>query len=168
MPITSVAGVSEDALSLKVFMDAVLARLVDWFGHYNVPVPSKQYWKVGSPVIDCEQLVLSVDSMFLGSPGNEITQPVRCNSPRSATFRAFVARQMPMPDVRGNEPSGAKQQEASEIMAVDMWVLLDAVRHLDGWDTVGAFGLGVVGNVQFEEPQGGYQVITATFTIAVP
>lgn len=168
MPITSIAGVSDDALSLKNFMDAVIYRLVDRFDHHNVPLPSKRYWKVGAPVIDCEQLVLSVDSMFLGNPGNEMQQPVRCNSPRSVTFRAMIARQIAMPDNRGNEPSGSKQQEASEILAVDMWVLLDAVAHLDGWDVVGAFGLGVSGEVQFEEPQGGYQVITATFSVAVP
>lgn len=168
MAITSVAGVSDDALSLKNFMDAVIDRLVDRFDYHNVPLPTKRYWKVGAPVIDCEQLVLSVDSMFLGNPGNEMQQPVRCNSPRSVTFRAMIARQIPTPDNRGNEPSGSKQQEASEILAVDMWTLLDAVAHLDGWDVVGAFGLGVIGNVEFEEPQGGYQVITATFSVAVP
>jgi hypothetical protein len=168
MPITSVAGVSTDALSLKYLMDAVVDRLVTRFNYHNVPLPSKVYWKVGAPVIDCEQLVLSVDSMFLGPPGNPMEQPVRCNSPRSVTFRAMIARQIPMPDNRGNEPSGATQQQGSEILAVDMWVLLDSVAHLDGWDAVDAFGLGVVGEVQFEEPQGGYQVITATFTMAVP
>lgn len=168
MPITSVAGVSDNALSLKVFMDEALKRIVDRFDYHNVPLPTKRYWKVGAAVIDCEQLVLSVDSMFLGSPGNELQQPVRCNSPRSVTFRAMIARQIPTPDNRGNEPSAAKQQEGSEILAVDMWTLLDAVSMLDQWDAIGAFGLGVSVDVQFEEPQGGFQVITATFTSAVP
>jgi len=168
MPITSVAGVSDDALSLRNFMNEVLDRLVDRFNYHNVQLPSKQYWKVGAPVIDCEQLVLSVDSMFIGNPGNQLAQPHRGAHPRSVTFRAMIARQIPLPDAKGNEPSGARQQEASEILSVDMWVLLDAVYHLDGWDAVGAFGLGVSGEVQFEEPQGGYQVITATFSVAVP
>lgn len=168
MPITSVAGVSDSALSLKNLMDGVLQRLVDHFDSHNVQMPAKQYWKVGAPVIDCEQLVLAVDSMTIGLPGNELTPPVRGNAPRTVTFRAFMARQIPLPDARGNEPSGAVQQQGSEILAVDMWVLLDAVAVLDSWDVLRAFGLGVVANVQFEEPQGGFQVVTATYTIAVP
>lgn len=168
MPITSVAGVSDNALSLKVFMDEMLVRLVARFDYHNVPIPSKQYWKVGSPVVDCEQLVLCAQSIYLGSPGDPAPQPMRCNSPRSATFVVFLARQIPMPDNRGNEPSGAVQQQGSEILAVDMWTLLDAVNYLDGWDAVGAFGLGVVANVDLEEPSGGYQIVKATFTVAVP
>lgn len=168
MPITSVAGVSTNALSLKDLMEAVVNRLVDRFEYHNVPLPTKQYWKVGAPVIDCEQLVLAVDQIYIGLPGQEATLPMRCNSPRSVVFRAFLARQIPLPDNRGNEPSAAIQQQASEISAVDMWVLLDAVANLDGWDFVGAFGMGVIANVTVEEPQGGFQVVTATFTMAIP
>lgn len=168
MPITSVAGVSDAALSLKVFMDEMLVRITDRFDYHNVPLPAKQYWKVGAPVVDCEQLVLATQSIYIGLPGDPAPQPMRCNSPRSSTFMVFLARQIPLPDNRGNEPSGAVQQEASEILAVDMWVMLDAVGHLDGWDAVGAFGLGVVADVELEEPSGGYQIIKATFTVAVP
>lgn len=168
MPITSVSGVSDDSLSLKNLMDAVLGRLTDRFDHHNVPLPSKQYWKVGAPVIDCEQLVLAINEIYIGRPGAPTNEPMRCNSPRSVSFRAFLARQIPVVDGRGHEPSAAKQQEASEILAVDMWTMLDAVAFLDGWDAVGAFGLGVIGTVNAEEPQGGFQVITATFTMAIP
>lgn len=168
MPITPVTGVSSDALSLKNLMDAVLERLVDRFDYHNVPLPTKRYWKVGSPIIDCEQLVLAVGQIYIGKPGSPAQEPMRCNSPRSVTFRAFLARQIPVPDNRGNEPSASKQQEGSEILSVDAWVLLDAVAHLDGWDVVDAFGMGVIGSVDVEEPQGGYQVLTATFTMAIP
>lgn len=168
MPITSVAGVSDDALSLKVLMDGVLERLIEQYDRHNVPLPSKRYWKVGAPVIDCEQLVISVDSATVGLPNNPLPQPYRGSAPRTTTFRAYIARQIPMPDAKGNEPSATKQQEGSEILAVDMWVMLDAIRYLDEWDVSGAFGLGVSCNVQFEEPQGGYQVVTATYSMAIP
>ena len=168
MPITSIAGVSSDALSLKVLMDGVLERLIEQYDRHNTPLPIKRYWKVGAPVIDCEQLVLSVDSATVGLVANPLPQAYRGSAPRTTTFRAYVARQIPMPDAKGNEPSAAKQQEGSEILAVDMWVLLDAIRYLDAWDASAAFGLGVSCNVQFEEPQGGYQVITATYTMAIP
>lgn len=168
MAITSVAGVSDEALSLKEFMDGVLTRLVDRFDHHNVPIPSKQYWKVGAPVIDCEQLVLSVSQMYIGLPGTPVNGPMRCNSPRSVVFNAMLARKVPIVDGRGIEPSAAKQQEAANISAVDTWVLLDAVANLDNWEAVGAFGLGVAATVEADEPQGGLQIIRANFAIAVP
>lgn len=168
MPITSVAGVSEEALSLKTFMDGVLGRLVDRFNYHNVSLPSKQYWKVGAPVIDCEQLVLSTSQMYIGLPGDPVSGPMRCNSPRSVVFNAIIARQIPVVDGRGHEPSAAIQQQAAEISAVDTWVLLDAVANLDNWEAVGAFGLGVAATVDADEPQGGLQIVRANFAIAVP
>jgi hypothetical protein len=149
-------------------MEGVLTRLVDRFDHHNVPLPTKQYWKVGAPVIDCEQLVISAYQVYLGTPGQQLPQPVRGNAPRSALIRAMLARQTPQPDSRGNEPTTAKQQEGAAISAVDMWVMLDAVNYLDAWDAVGAFGLGVTAMVEVEEPSGGLQVVTATFEIAIP
>lgn len=168
MPITSVAGVSDAGKSLKTLMDAVLERLQDRFDYHNVTLPAKKYWKVGAPVIDCEQLVLSVAQLYIGPPGNPVPQPMRCNSPRSVVFRAMIAREIPIVDGRGHEPAAAIQQAASEVSAVDAWVLLDAVAHLDGWDVVDAFGMGVVANIDVEEPQGGLQVVTATFAMAIP
>lgn len=168
MPITSVAGVSDDALSLKNLMDGLLTYLVDRFDHHNVLLPSKQYWKVGAPVIDCEQLVISAYQVYLGPPGQQLPQPVRGNAPRTALVRAMLARSIPQPDNRGAEPTPAKQQEGAEISAVDMWVLLDAVNYLDSWDAIGAFGLGVTAAVEVEEPSGGLQVVTATFEVAIP
>jgi hypothetical protein len=168
MPAISVVGVSADALSLKDHMDGVLSHLVDRFNFHNVPLPSKQYWKIGAPVIDCEQLVLSVGQVYIGLPGDPASEPMRSSSPRSVVFRAVLARCVPQPDARGNEPTPAKQQEWAEIQAVDSWTLLDAVAFLDDWDAVGAFGLGVIATIDVEDPQGGFQSIVATFTMAIP
>lgn len=168
MPATPVSGVSSDALSLKNLMDGVLERLVDRLNHHNVPLPNKRYWKVGAPVIDCEQLVLSVAQMYIGLPGDPASEPMRCNSPRSVVFRAVLARCLPSPDNRGNEPTAEKQQEYANIQAVDAWALLDAVAFLDDWDAVGAFGLGVIATIDIEDPQGGFQSVVATFTMAIP
>lgn len=168
MPATPVAGVSDDALSLKNLMDGVLEQLVARFNYHNVPLPSKQYWKFGPAVLDCEQLVLSVAQVYLGLPGDPIAQPVRCPSPRSVVFNAVLTRCVPEPDARGNEPPAAKQQEWANISAVDAWTLLDAVAVLDQWDDIGAYGLGVACTVDVPEPLGGYQAVVATFTVAIP
>lgn len=168
MAITSVSGVSDDALSLKNLMDGLLTYLVDRFDHHNVPLPTKQYWKIGAPVIECEQLVISAYQVYLGPPGQQLPQPVRGNAPRTALIRAMLARQVVQPDNRGNEPAPEKQQEGAAISAVDMWVMLDAVNYLDSWDAIGAFGLGVTAAVEVEEPSGGLQIVTATFEVAIP
>lgn len=168
MPITSIAGVSEDSLSLKVLLDQVLQVIVDRYAHHAVTLPTRQYWTMGQEVIDCEQLVLSFQQLYIGPPGDEATSPQRCNSPRSAVFKATIAREIPTTNGRGQVPTEEKIQEAAYISAVDAWVLLDCVAFLDQWEVTGAFGLGVIGTVDAESPEGGFQTVTATFTIAVP
>lgn len=168
MPATPVTGVSSDALSLKNLLDGVLQHIVDRFDHHNVPLPNKRYWKFGAPVVDCEQLVLSVVQSYIGLPGQPASEPMRCNSPRSVVFRAVLVRCVPEPDARGNEPTAQKQQEYAAISAVDAWTLLDAVAYLDVWDGLGNFGMGVMGTIDVEDPQGGFQPVVATFTMAIP
>jgi hypothetical protein len=77
MPITDVSMVSEDALSLKVFLDKVLEKTIKVFEENNVPLPSRRFWTVGEPAIDCEQLVVSFMQMYLGTPGDQAGTP-RC------------------------------------------------------------------------------------------
>ena len=168
MPAIPVSGVSDEALSLKVLLDGVLQHIVDRFDYHNVPLPTKRYWKFGAPVVDCEQLVLSVVQSYIGLPGQPASEPMRSNSPRSVVFRAVLVRCLPEPDSRGNEPAASKQQEYANISAVDAWTLLDAVAHLDTWDSLDAFGLGVMATVDIEDPQGGFQPVIATFTMAIP
>ena len=168
MPIISVDTVSTNAKSLKVLMDEALDRIIGRFDYHNVPLPTKRYWMVGQPVIDCEQLVLSVGQLYIGSPGDEARDPMRSNSPRSVVFRVTLARSVPTVDNRGASPTTEKIQAGSEISAVDAWTLLDAVAFLDQWDAYGGFGLGVIATVDVDDPSGGIQSITSTFTMAIP
>ena len=168
MPITSITGVSEDSLSLKVLLDQVLEVIVDRYAYHAVTLPTRQYWTMGQEAIDCEQLVLSFQQLYIGPPGDEAASPQRCNSPRSAVFKATIAREIPTANGRGHAPAEDKIQDAAYISAVDAWVLLDCVAFLDQWEVTGAFGLGVIGTVDAESPEGGFQTVTATFTIAVP
>jgi hypothetical protein len=168
MPITSIDAVSTASASLKVLMDEALDRIVGRFNYHNVPLPTKQYWMVGQPVIDCEQLVLSVGQLYIGSPGDQANDPMRSNSPRSVVFRVTLARAVPSVDGRGHSPTTEKIQAGSEILAVDAWTLLDAVAFLDQWEAYGGFGLGVIATVDVDEPSGGIQSITSTFTMAIP
>jgi hypothetical protein len=168
MPITSTTGASADSLSLKNLMDEILQVIVDRYAYHGVTLPPRQYWMAGQEAIDCEQLVVSFQQLYIGPPGDEATRPQKCNSPRSAVIKASIARTVPTTSGKGLAPAEAKIQEGSEISAVDAWVLLDCVAYLDQWENTGAFGLGVIGTVDVPAPEGGFQAVTATFTIAVP
>jgi len=168
MAITSTDGASSDSLSLTVLLGQVLQVIVDRYAFHGVTLPTRQYWAAGQEAIDCEQLVVSFQQLYIGPPGDEATRPQKCNSPRSTVLKATVARTVPTTNGRGLAPTYEKIQEGSEISAVDAWVLLDSVAFLDQWESSGVFGLGVIGTVDIDPPNGGFQTVTATFTIAVP
>jgi hypothetical protein len=168
MPITSIAGASADAISLKVLLDEVLQVIVDRYTFHGVTLPPRRYWTMGQEAIDCEQVVIAFQQMYIGPPGDEATRPQKSNSPRSAVLKATVAREIPTTNGRGLIPADEKLQQGAEISAVDAWVLLDAVSYVDQWENTGAFGLGVIGTVDVDPPAGGFQTVTATFTLAIP
>ncbi len=159
--------IDSGALDLKEMMDAVLARVVAVFESYGVPLPKRQYWMVGQPAIDCEQLVVSFLQMYLGSPGDQATEPRRCNNPRSATLNISIARAVPTVGTSGRVPSGDSISSSSEIAVVDSWVLMQSINDLDVWDETG-YGLGVIATLAAAGPEGGFQTSTLEITMAVP
>jgi hypothetical protein len=106
--------------------------------------------------------------MYIGSPGDEATEPRRCNDPRSATLLVSVSREVPVVGPSGKAPAADDIQAFSEISAYDAWILLDSSRALDQWSTGGSFGLGVIATVETSAPEGGFQTVTMTITVAVP
>ena len=167
MPITSIADVTEDALHLRDLLDAVLTKVEDTFTSYNVPMPTRRYWTLGTPSIDCEQIVVSFVQMYLGPPGDQASQPMRCNVPKSAVMTVSVAREIPVVGTNGRAPTADKIQAGSEISAVDAWVLMDTVQLFDRWDDSG-YGPGVIATLDAGTPEGGFQVVTLQLTMAIP
>lgn len=162
------ANVSEDARHLSDFMQEVLNRVITTYDSYNMPLPGRRYWSFGTPVVDCEQIVVSLVQMYIGAPGDEATEPRRCNDPRSATLNISVARKTPITQQNGQPPSADSIQEASEMSAYDAWILLQSVTLFDTWEDYGVFGMGVIATVDSETPQGGFQITRMTITMAVP
>lgn len=162
-----VTGLAEDALSLKNLMDGVLERVTTIFQNNNVPLPQRQYWTMGTPVIDCEQLVVSFAQMYLGAPGAQATEPQRCNVPRTATINVSIARPVAVVGQNGRPPAGEKIQQASAWLAIDAWVLMQSVNLLDMWDETG-YGVGVIATLEVGEAEGGFQATTLQVTMAVP
>lgn len=166
-PVVDVRIVSEDALNLKNMLDGVLERVTTIYQSYNVPLPSRRYWTMSQPVIDCEQLVVTFVQMYLGSPGAQVSEPQKCHVPRTATLLISVSRELAVVGQNGRPPSGDKIQETSIGSAVDAWVLMESIRLLDQWDETG-FGVGVIATLETAPPEGGYQTVSLQITMAVP
>lgn len=160
-------GVSEDAVHLRDLMTGVLERVQSVFQSYNVELPNKCYWMMGEPAVDCEQVVVSFLQMYLGPPGAQVGEPQRCHVPRSATINISISRETPVVGQNGRPPSQERIQQASEILAIDSWVLMQSVNLLDQWDATG-YGIGVVATLDVSGPEGGFHTTTMTITMAVP
>lgn len=164
---TDISDVSSDALHLKSMMDGILEKVCTVFQSYNVQLPARRYWTLGSPAIDCDQLVVSFNGMYLGPPGAQVGEPQRCNMPRTATVTITIARNVPVVGQNGRPPSAEKIEQASYASAIDAWVLMESLNLFDQWDD-GSYGLGVVATVDVSEPEGGFQIVNMDLTLAVP
>ncbi len=160
-------GVLEDATNLRDMLGGVLERVEAVFQSYNVNLPERRYWTMGQPVVDCEQLVVSFLQMYLGSPGAQAGEPQRCHVPRSATMTISIARATPIVSQNGRPPSPEKIKAASEILALDAWVLMESINLIDQWDATG-YGVGVIATLEVTTPEGGFQTTDLTITMAVP
>jgi hypothetical protein len=167
MAIVDISGVSASALNLKNLMDGVLEKTIEVFEEYNVPLPSRQFWTVGEPAIDCEQLVVSFIQTYLGLPGNQASEPQRCQSPRSVVLTISISREIPVVGVNGKAPTGDKIEEASRIAVVDAWMFMELINKLDQWEP-GEFGLGVIATADSSGFDGGFQTTAMQLTMVVP
>ena len=167
MAIVDISGVSASALNLKNLMDGVLEKTVEVFEEYNVPLPSRQFWTVGEPAIDCEQLVVSFIQTYLGLPGNQASEPQRCQSPRSVVLTISISREIPVVGVNGKAPTGDKIEEASRIAVVDAWMFMELINKLDQWEP-GEFGMGVIATADSSGFDGGFQTTAMQLTMVVP
>lgn len=170
MPIADISGVSDDAKNLATHMQELLNRVITTFDSYSMPIPARRYYTFGAPAIDCEQLVVSLLQMYIGVPGDEATEPRRCNDPRSGTFLVTVAREVPITQANGNPPKADDIQRASEVSALDAWILMESTREFDAsWGNLpNGLGLGVIATVDVDPPEGGFQITRMTITMAIP
>lgn len=159
--------VSDDAKHLKVFLERVLETVVAQYAAYGMPLPARRYWSIGLPPVDCEQLVVSFNQMYLGAPGSQVATPQKCEAPRTATFSVSVARPVPSGGHTGAAPSTASLTKAATVAAYDAWILMESAAALDQWEE-GGFGVGVIATVDTLQPEGGFQVVTLSCTAAVP
>ncbi len=168
MALPNITGVSNDAKNLANLMQDVLNRVINVYQSYDMPLPARRYWNIATPVVDCEQLVVSLIQMYVGTPGDEATEPRRCTDPRSVTLNISVSREVPIVQQNGQPPLADDIQAAAVVAAYDAWILMESINQFDSWATSGPFGLGVIATVDAAPPEGGFQTTRMTITMAVP
>lgn len=160
-------AISPDAKALANFLQDILDRAIRVYESFSMPIPERRYWTLGEPAVDCEQLVVAFIQMYLGAPGDEATEPRKCQDPRSATVHVRVSRKVPTVGAGGQAPSAAAIQEYSQLVAYDAWCLMESAADLDAWtDTFP--GLGVISTVEVAAPEGGFHTTVLTLTAAIP
>lgn len=168
MPLTDVSTVNDDAKNLANFLQEVLNRVIGVYASYNMPLPTRRYYTMSSPVVDCEQVCVAFIQMYVGTPGDEATEPRRCHDPRTATISIQVARSVPTVQQNGSPPRADDIQDGAYVSALDAWVLMESINDLDAWADSGPYGLGVIATVDADPPEGGFQTTRMTLTMAVP
>jgi hypothetical protein len=143
------------------FMEKALADVTE---HYdtkvNVPLPERRYWTIGTTAHDCEQAVMAVQQMFLGTAETPL-ELSQCNGPRGLTFTFEVVRCVPGLTNRGQPPEAAAVETASVNPVIDMEIMLDVAAYFDPFLT------GVVVNIDPITASGGYHGAIATYTVSL-
>ena len=146
---------------IPVFVEKAVADIVD---HYttkvDVPLPERRYWTIGTTAHDCEQMVLAVQQMFLGTAENPL-ETTQCNGPRGLTFTVEVVRCVPTLNNRGQAPASGAIEIASILPVIDMEIMLDLTHYFD------PYNIGVVVNVDPIPASGGFHGAIATYSVSL-
>lgn len=156
--------ISEDAFNLRDAMNDILEHLVAVYQSYNVPLPTRRYWTIGTPVIDCEQAVVTLLQVYLGTPGDEAVVPQPCDAPRSMVVQINIAR--PQSLLRsGAPPTPAMIQNDAEWAAIDTYIIMDSLQSLQPWQPVGP---GMVATAAVPDPEGEFFTAQVQLTMVLP
>lgn len=149
-----------------------------------VDLPSRRYLSVGglaATVHDCEQVTISFEQGYSGTPGNQAQDPVKCDAPRSGVYVVELVRAVPLPNTtaplgkNGLAPSRFSDaaQSSTTVAALPPSVLTemaktqmrDAMLLMEAGLRAGQTTLtGAIVDVSAGTPQGGYQGMIMTVT----
>ena len=142
---------------LPQWCDAGLQCVIDRYFQLGVPLPERRYWTIGQTAHDCEQVVLCVQQMFLGTSAFPAETSL-CNGPRGLTFTIEVVRCTPTVSNRGQAPAALAIQEATVDPVIDMEILMDCAECFDPYTA------GIVATIDVIPASGGMHGAIGTFT----
>lgn len=169
-----------DANEFVDMADHILNTVVATFADHGVDLPERRYLAVGGQgdtVHDCEQLTVSFEQGYSGTPGNQAQEPVKCASIRSAVFIVEVVRALPLPNTTAANPATTVPSrygiEKSQVAVLPPEVqtsiarkqMVDAMLLMDAGLRAGETTMtGSLADVTAGSPQGGYQAISLVIT----
>lgn len=134
----------------------VLDALVSHFASEGVDLPSRRYRTIGVPATDCEQVVVSVPSLFSGLPGSSNLGPLRPGVTNAVELALYVIRCVPKLDDSGNPPDPGELETSAEELLTDAATLRDAVFAADKAGVFGNCNDVVLAECTAIGPEGGY------------
>lgn len=151
---------------LYAFADRLMETVVSVFMSAGVPLPDRKLITVGTPVHDCEEVVVTFQQVSKGLPGQDPV-PQNCNAPSTASFEVHLVRCFPTIQGRGNlAPSPEVLTVNAEGLMVDAWLLMAAADEVNSDPLWGLSGM--IYSVQAGEPQGGFVGVVLSVQAAVP
>lgn len=146
----------------------MLESLVGVFQSSNVPLPERRYWTVGESVWDCEQAVVSLQQIYLGTPGDEATIPQACNTPKTMVVDVSVVRKQTFTNSK-TQPIQTPEMMSQDAnwVAVDTWVIMDSLQAFVG-DVWGGPAPSMIATSMIPTPSGGYFATTIRMSLLVP
>lgn len=145
--------------------DVVMEKVISTFEVAGVSLPSRKFFTVGAPVYDCEELVITFDSLAKGFPGGAGEEPANCDMPSTVSFSVHLVRCFPIGN--GSVPPSAQELTANaDGLMVDAWLLLAAIDELNRDPLLGVAGM--IYSVSVGEPQGGFVGVVAQVQAVVP
>lgn len=143
-------------------MKEILNSINAVFEAEGISLPDRQYITIGQASHDCEQLTISFEQLYLGSPGDEAGVPLQCDAPRTIQVQVQLVRCIPKP-TRQAPPSVDEMIESADRMTRDAWFLLEG-----GTQSPPAQWLGSLADITITQAEGGYQAIQLNLTVGVP
>ena len=155
-----------DELSTDVIpalMQSIVDSIVQTYQDANVDLPDRHVLTVGPAPHDCEQLNVSLEQLYIGGPGDEAEQPMRCEAPRTVTLTVHIVRCIPTPTSRGQAITPEAMSVSTAKMGADFMLLMDGIMASEPVDYLGALV-----DITAGAPSGGYQAVQANVVVGVP
>lgn len=147
-----------DDFQLPRVLDGWVEAVGTHYDQKGVPLPERRYWMIGTSAHDCEQMVITVQQMFLGTAAAP-TELSTCSGPRALTFNLEVIRCTPTVTNRGRAPEALAIQESSVDPVIDLEILLDIAYIFDPDNA------GIMATADVVPAQGGFHGAIAAYTV---
>lgn len=148
---------------IHTVMQDILDAIIAVYQAEDVALPDRHVLSVGVTPHDCEQVNVSFEQLYIGGPGDEADQPMRCDAPRTVGLTVQIVRCIPVPKARGAAPEPAAMGLSTLQLTADAWLLLEGIMASGAADYLGALA-----DISIAAPSGGYQAIQASVVVGVP